>query len=662
MVYTYEKFPLSTDLVHISMDAFQSVIFFTLLLLLLFTLIVLPLDFLGIGITRAKNDISLKTGLFIFLLDTLAKAVLFPIILTVSSIVYVFAFILMINYFGSVDILALMHFNITIGQLAQELLKNMSVSSIISISSMLLAVFYPFYPVMVPSFILCSAWVWLYLVGLHLVRRAVFLFDVDKQPVRSIGIIGAAVLTGCYGVYATIEPRPPLYYASNSEEIAILFNQNYDRAVAHYSKAIGLDPTSSLAFQSRGAAYFAKQDYDLAIADYTEAIRLDPKFAVAFNNRGLAYFAQQGYDQAIADYTEAIRLNPKNTIPFKNRGDAYFAKRNYDATIADYTEAIRLNSNDAIAFNNRGYTYAAKQDYDQAIANFTEAIRLDPKYALAFDNRGRAYAAKKDYDHAIADYDEAIRLGLKTTFTFDDRGRVYAAKQDYEHAIADFTEAIRLDPKYGLAFNNRGLAYAAKQDYDNAIADYNEAIRLDPKSAIALNNRGRAYIATQDYNSAIADYNEAIRLDPKFAVAFRRRGIVNAVKQDYDHAIDDLTEAVRLDPESAGAVLWLCLARARSGAKTAAAELETNAKHLKQPDWPYPLIELFLGHRTLKATLAAATNPSDHCTAQFYVGEWHLLQDHRVAAKMALKAAVDICPRTLIEYDVARAELQRLRQ
>jgi lipoprotein NlpI len=117
---------------------------------------------------------------------------------------------------------------------------------------------------------------------------------------------------------------------------------------------------------------------------------------------------------------------------------------------------------------------------------------------------------------------------------------------------------------------------------------------------------------------------------------------------------------VRLDPNSAVTVLWLYLIHARSGAETAATELETNAKNLNQPDWPYPLVELFLGRRTLETTLAAATKLVDHCAAQFYVGEWQLLRDDRLAAKMSMRAAVDICPKNLMEYDVALAELQRL--
>ena len=59
------------------------------------------------------------------------------------------------------------------------------------------------YKVIMPSFLIYSAWVWLYFVGLHAVRVTVFLFDVDKHPVRSTGIVGAAVLTGCYGLYTT---------------------------------------------------------------------------------------------------------------------------------------------------------------------------------------------------------------------------------------------------------------------------------------------------------------------------------------------------------------------------------------------------------------------------------------------------------------------------
>ena len=42
------------------------------------------------------------------------------------------------------------------------------------------------------------------------------------------------------------------------------------------------------AFNERGYAYYQKRDFDRAIADYDAAIGLNPQFAVAYNNRGNA--------------------------------------------------------------------------------------------------------------------------------------------------------------------------------------------------------------------------------------------------------------------------------------------------------------------------------------------------------------------------------------
>jgi tetratricopeptide (TPR) repeat protein len=529
-----------------------------IVLLFTFTLIVLPLDFVGIGVTRAlairaKNDIGLKNGLRVFLLDALAKTIIFPIIYIIFSVVILAIFIIIIM----LGTMLLIHKDVPIHimDLIDIIIINFGKDELLSLIYAAIAL----YKSLVPCFLLCSAWVWLYLIGLHLVRRAVFLFDVDKQPVRSIGIIGAAVLTGSYGLFTAIGPNLKFGSQLSSDEIAYLDQQNSDRTIA------GLDA----------------------------AIRLDPKSAGLRTLRAGYYWDKHDYDAALADLDVAIGLNPNSASLFVARGNAYHAKRDYDRAIADDTEVIRLDKNYGVAFNNRGWAYAAKQDYDRAIADYTESIRIDPKYALAFDNRGNAYYGKHDTDRAIADFTEAIRLNSDYAFAFSDRGRVYSSKQNYDRAIADYTEAIRIDPKFALAFRRRGIAYSAKQDYGDALTSLADAVRLDPKSAVS--------------------------------------------------------------------VLWLYLVRARSNAEAAAAELETNAKNLKLPDWPYAAVELFLGRQTPETTLAAATKPDERCQAQFYVGEWHLLQGNRPAAEMALETAVDSCPKTLMEYDVARAELRRLR-
>ena len=165
-----------------------------------------------------------------------------------------------------------------------------------------------------------------------------------------------------------------------------------------------------------------------------------------------------------------------------------------------------------------------------------------------------------------------------------------------------------------------------------------------------------------DYQAAIADYDESIRIDPKDIDGYRARGFANFYAANYGAAVPDLARAVADKPADAYPALWLFIARTRAGDQTAAAELATNARALKPTDWPYAVVELYLGRRTLEATLAAPTKPDDRCEAQFYVGEWQLLRAERAAAIEALRTAAQTCPKDFVEFADAQAELKRLGQ
>jgi lipoprotein NlpI len=94
--------------------------------------------------------------------------------------------------------------------------------------------------------------------------------------------------------------------------------------------------------------------------------------------------------------------------------------------------------------------------------------------------------------------------------------------------------------------------------------------------------------------------------------------------------------------------------------KWGTAELEAKAAGLKTTDWPYPIIEFYLGKRSPADVLLVASNADERCEAQFYDGEWQLLRSNRAAAATALQAAADICPKNFSEYTGALAELKRL--
>ena len=84
------------------------------------------------------------------------------------------------------------------------------------------------------------------------------------------------------------------------------------------------------------------------------------------------------------------------------------------------------------------------------------------------------------------------------------------------------------------------------------------------------------------------------------------------------------------DGTSAYPMIWLYLAASRSGGKTAKRDLQKGAVSLKPAEWPFPVVELYLGRRTPAAMLAVAQNSGERCEAQFHLGQWQLLRDKRI--------------------------------
>src|SRR5262249_5143100 len=129
---------------------------------------------------------------------------------------------------------------------------------------------------------------------------------------------------------------------------------------------------------------------------------------------------------------------------------------------------------------------------------------------------------------------------------------------------------------------------------------------------------------------------------------------------DFAAAIDDFKRVVDTDA-NAYSTLMLYLSRARAGRKDAVSELTKTAAKLKAGDWPYPIVELYLGRKQPQAMEAVAKKPEEKCEAQFYIGEYHLTRGAKAPATKALQLAVDTCPKDFVEYRASVEELKRLK-
>jgi tetratricopeptide (TPR) repeat protein len=108
-------------------------------------------------------------------------------------------------------------------------------------------------------------------------------------------------------------------------------------------------PSSPPAALVTAADYLAQGDYEFdrgdcarAIAAYSRAIELNPSSAEAYNNRAFTYMTQKDYAHALPDLDHAIALRPNYVNALINRGDIfnYYYQIDQARAVADYDRVI----------------------------------------------------------------------------------------------------------------------------------------------------------------------------------------------------------------------------------------------------------------------------------------------------------------------------------
>jgi len=280
------------------------------------------------------------------------------------------------------------------------------------------------------------------------------------------------------------------------------------------------------------------------------------------------------------------------------------------------------------------------------------------------------FLEKRELDRAIADFTTGIERAPTEVDSYEGRADAWFAKGNFDKAIPDYTQAITLanDPRNkrgGFGYEivkfhfNRAIARHLTGEFGPAIADYSEVITLMGGSAKSKHYiyRGISWSELGDRAHALADYAEGSRLSPKDIPDLMADGYDSFYRGRFKFAAAELAPAA-YTMDDLQPMLFRYLARRRAGVKSEA-ELEDNAARMKDKDWAYAIVELYLGRASAAAALAAA-RPDDRCVAQFHIGQWHLLHGRMSEAKSVLQIAAETCPKGFKEQIAAAAELKRM--
>jgi Flp pilus assembly protein TadD len=122
----------------------------------------------------------------------------------------------------------------------------------------------------------------------------------------------------------------------------------YNRAIAHFRRAIELAPAMSRAYDNLGLCYYYQNENDLAVENYKKAIELDRNSgqpsAWPYLNLAITLQFQNDLPGAESNLREAIRLNPDFSQALFQLGLVLEDRGKLQEAVEELQEAARLNA------------------------------------------------------------------------------------------------------------------------------------------------------------------------------------------------------------------------------------------------------------------------------------------------------------------------------
>jgi len=203
-----------------------------------------------------------------------------------------------------------------------------------------------------------------------------------------------------------------------------------------------------------------------SIAHFDKAISLDPNFALAELLRAnVSPTTKEFFDHL----KKAVALSDKASDGERMLIQANEAGANGDPTQQKeiFEKLVAAYPNDERAHFNLGGFYFGQQDFTQAISHYKRATELAPDYSTAFNILGYAYRQNEAYGDAENAFRKYIELIPNDPNPYDSYAELLLKMGRFDEAITQYNKALAIDSN----FINSHLGIAAALTYKGKASD-----------------------------------------------------------------------------------------------------------------------------------------------------------------------------------------------
>ena len=203
-----------------------------------------------------------------------------------------------------------------------------------------------------------------------------------------------------------------------------------------------------------------------SIAHFDKAIALDPNFALAELNRAnVSPTAREFFDHLKKAVTLADKASDGERMLIQATEAGANANPTKQKEILE--KLVAAYPNDERAHFNLGGYYFGQQEFAQAISHYKKATELAPDFSTAYNILGYAYRQNEAYGDAENAFKKYIQLIPNDPNPYDSYAELLLKMGRFDEAITQYNKALAIDPN----FVNSYFGIAAALTYKGKASD-----------------------------------------------------------------------------------------------------------------------------------------------------------------------------------------------
>ncbi|MEJ2634744.1 MAG: tetratricopeptide repeat protein [Calditrichia bacterium] len=303
----------------------------------------------------------------------------------------------------------------------------------------------------------------------------------------------------------------------------------------YYLKLVQLYPNDERAHNLLGTHYFAQQEYDKAIAEYSRAIRINPGFSQAYNQLGYAYRFIGNYDESEKSFQAYIELIPDDPNPYDSYAELLMKMGKYEPSIEQYKKALGADPNfvaSHIGIATNLNLMGKHSEAREQLKKLQSMARNEGEQRAALFAMAISYVYEAQMEKALEMMEQQYQMGAKINDHAAMAGDLIAMGNIY-YEMGQFDKAKSIYEKANQTIQNSGHK---KEIKDNAQRNY-------------LYNSARVALMQKDLTTARARAEEfrkavnAIQNQPQIWLSHEIDGLIALQEKDYEKAIEELKQA-----------------------------------------------------------------------------------------------------------------------